>query len=567
MGAKQSKYRELDSQLVLSHYSRPEILKAIVNASSDKEVVGSYGGVGYARRPDIVQYENDVLALVKQGATSFHASEELWYDPLGIATGLSKKELSQMRKGWDLLLDIDCKDLAFSKIAAHVLIQEIKRHGINCVSCKFSGNHGFHIAIPFEAFPKRVNGVDTRLLFPEKAREIAEYLSFKIKDVLSRKLIESVVIPEDIAFVKRDMYPFEYIAQQCGKPLSELNENFNSSLSHEFKFNPFAVVDIDTILITSRHLYRQVYSINEKSGLVSIPINPDKVLAFDPQLATIENRVFSRFIFLDRSLVRVDEASMLFLEAQEYISHRTRTVEEITPEMIAQNAFVIGEKIPEVCFPPQIKAMFGKIKDGKKRAMFVLCNFLRCCGYSNAEVEEKLVAWNQSQDEPLRDSYFSGQMSHFKKSTAAILPQNFDNSLYRDILGDIDFSSDTLAKKVKNPVAYAKIRFEAVRAEQADLAKAAIRAEKEQAKAQKEVHKLEKQAKREQKAEEKRLKKETSDKLSSKDIPSKEVNTSVPGEVDTVFKVENTQKIPQTQKTNSVDEQIKKAQDETLKKE
>jgi hypothetical protein len=320
-------------------------------------------------------------------------------------------------------------------------------------------------------------------------------------------------------------------------------------------FNPFSVVDIDTILITSRHLYRQVYSINEKSGLVSIPINPDKVLQFDKSIATIENKVFSRFTFLDRKVVVAEEAKILFLQAAEYISHKTRTVEEITPEMIAQNAFVIGEKIPEVCFPPQIKAMFGKLADGKKRAMFVLCNFLRCCGYSNAEVEEKLISWNSLQDEPLRDSYFTGQMHHFKKSTAAIMPQNFDNALYRDVLGDMDFSSDSLAKRVKNPVAYAKIRFEAVRVEQADL-------EKEAQKQAREKEKLDKLVRQE----EKRQKKETKLKKTNVDSVSDVANDIVSDTVVQDAHDDVTVVGGDVARAKTVDEQIKKAQEETLRK-
>ena len=35
-------------------------------------------------------------------------------------------------------------------------------------------------------------------------------------------------------------------------------------------------LEIDTVLISSRHLYRMPYSLHEKSGLVSLPINPGK---------------------------------------------------------------------------------------------------------------------------------------------------------------------------------------------------------------------------------------------------------------------------------------------------
>lgn len=460
-----AKYKQMDEGAIRAHYSREEVIQAILDASHDKEVVASYGGTGYGKRPDIITYKDDIVSLVKQGATSFHASEELWNDPLAIKTGMSKKELTQIRKGWDLVLDIDCDYLPFSQIAGNLLIKALKQYGITSVSVKFSGNHGFHIAVPFQAFPKTINGQETRLLFPDAPRAIADFLSQRIQKQLTIDLVDYVT-PED---KKHDPFKIDNAVSKIAKlaniAVDELLETQTSPDTQSTRqvLNPFKVVAVDTILITSRHLYRQVYSVNEKSGLVSIPINPDKILQFNKDIAKIENNIFSKFTFLDRSNIVEEEGTQLLAESLDYVGNRDRQLEE-EREKERQNrdySQYVGEKIPEQFFPPQIKAMFGKLSDGKKRAMFILANFLRCVGYNDAEIETKLEEWNKQQEEPLRDSYFQGQMIHFKRDSKAIPPYNFEDTVYKEIVPvELTKTEADLSKKVKNPVAYAKVKFE-----------------------------------------------------------------------------------------------------------
>src|SRR3989344_1757025 len=90
------------------YYSKPEIQKAIFSFSKNREVVPRYFE-GFGKRPDSLQYQGDIFEMVKKGATSFHCSEELWKDPLSIATGMKTEQLNEMRDGWDLLIDIDSK--------------------------------------------------------------------------------------------------------------------------------------------------------------------------------------------------------------------------------------------------------------------------------------------------------------------------------------------------------------------------------------------------------------------------------------------------------------------------
>ena len=62
---------------LLKYYKREDVRAAIVGAAEDKEVAIKYGEKGYGKRPDVVRHSKDVLEFVKQGASSFHCSEEL----------------------------------------------------------------------------------------------------------------------------------------------------------------------------------------------------------------------------------------------------------------------------------------------------------------------------------------------------------------------------------------------------------------------------------------------------------------------------------------------------------
>jgi len=435
---------ELDPKLVFAHYNRPPILAEMVRCSQKKEVVGSFGGQGYAKRPNVIEYPADILAEVKRGVTSFHASEELWSNALNINTELSKADVEKLRIGWDLLLDIDCKEFEYSRIAAAVLVDALFAHGIQNVSVKFSGNHGFHIVVPFESFPTQYAGKNVSALFPEAPRNIAQYL----KHICAEKVTKGLVEFEG-GNLQSALIQFKEKAALSGSVLEKIQQNFD----------PFEVVGIDTILISSRHLYRQVYSINEKSGLISLPINPRKILQFDKSIAKIENQIVSKFKFLEREKSIPGEASALFTHAYDYCGtlkaqeESTKFYTELTKKESIRDD--IREKIPQEFFPPSITNLLKPLGDGKKRAMFILINFLRGCNYSNEEIELMLSDWNKQHLEPLRDTYFKGQIKH-GLSGEFIPPPNVDNSVYEDISGVKPTDQE---RKFKNPLAIAKTRF------------------------------------------------------------------------------------------------------------
>ncbi len=352
----------------LSYYKRKDIQKAILDSVKDREVVAQFG-VSFGKRPDILTYESDIIEQVKGGATSFHVSEEIWKNSLRLEPTLSRKDLDDLRSGWDLVLDIDCKFLEYSAIAADLLIKAIKHHGVENISCKFSGNHGYHIGVCFESFPEKVHDSLTKNLFPEGPRKIADYLKVMIKEHLAKEILK---LDKDI----------DGVVKKTGKKFNELVKHNN--------FDPFSILDVDTILISSRHLYRVPYSFNEKSGLVSVPINPSKVLEFNKLVAKPSNVKVSKFNFLDRAKVVRNEAKKLIVEAfdyeerQEYIKVKTNFKDN-----------EIKEALPEQFFPPCIKLILNGLDDGKKRALFILVNFLTYVGWSYEKIDEWLKEWNK----------------------------------------------------------------------------------------------------------------------------------------------------------------------------
>ena len=132
----------------LSHYKRADIQEEIISNSRDREVAARFNEQ-FGKRPDVLRHASDILELAKQGATSFHASEELWKDPLQLDSSMRRQELDDLRIGWDLIIDIDCTVFDYSKIAADLVIKALKFHKIKSISCKFSGNKRFHIGVPY----------------------------------------------------------------------------------------------------------------------------------------------------------------------------------------------------------------------------------------------------------------------------------------------------------------------------------------------------------------------------------------------------------------------------------
>ncbi len=378
------------------YYSRKDIQKAIFSFSANREVAPSYMMESFGKRPDTFQYPGDIFEMVKNGATSFHCSEEIWTDPLKISTGMSQKQLNELRTGWDLLLDIDSKYLDYSKIMAELIIKVLRFHGVKNIGIKFSGSKGFHIIVPWKAFPKTIYNINTSDMFPEWPRIITKY----VMDITKKELTEKIT--------------------QLTKPNKYVRD-----------FSASAEVVPDLILVSSRHLFRMPYSLHEKTALASVVLKPEPevIQKFQPKDADPFKVEIRNFMPDSKD----GEASELLREALDW--NKTQNPEQDEQKNYEGKLFsqVALKSISEKNYPPSIRKILEGMKgDGRKRALFIITNFFRSVGMDRKDIEKILHEWNKKNETPLKGGYIVSQLiSSFRGKP--IPPPNYDKDYYKGI--------------------------------------------------------------------------------------------------------------------------------------
>jgi hypothetical protein len=431
----------------LSYYKRRDVQEEIVRQAKDKEIAFRFTET-FGKRPDSITYPADILEVAKNKMTSIHCSEELWRNPLQISAGMKKEDLNALRSGWDLVLDIDCKFFEYSRIAAYHTIKALQANQVKSITAKFSGNKGFHIAVPFEAFPSSIGGKKMVDLFPEAPRRMAAYITEMIRRLLA----------EDI--LKLEQGSFRKIVEKTGLKPEEITRYEKNEFGDKIpKLNVDPFLEIDTILISSRHMYRMPYSFHEKSELISVPLDINKILEFTKEDAQPE-KVSVKHPFLERN-TKYPDAEQLIRNAFDF---NPQPSEKSHAESIAdstkrdEKAFELPEKaIGEEAFPPCIKLILEGIEDGKKRSAFAMMNFLLSCGWTHDQVEKRLNEWNEKNREPLRDQYITGQMRYARQQGKKPLPPpSCNNPAYYK--GIQVCKPDELCQRIKNPLQYAKLK-------------------------------------------------------------------------------------------------------------
>lgn len=431
----------LTKSILLKYYKRKEIQDAIIEHGRDKEIGVRYGD-SFGKRPDTLTYPREIIELALKGVTSLHASEERWSNPLSLDSSLTKKDLDGLRIGWDLLLDIDCKIFEYSRICAYLVVEFLKYCEVKDYSVKFSGNKGFHIGVPFEAFPAKVGETPTKLLFPEAAKKIAFY----VRDHIAGELARRIMVLEENNFTKVK----EKVNLPAGEIIRYTQNQMGDRVAH---LNVDKFLEIDTVLLSSRHLYRMPYSLHEKSGLASLPIDPEKILTFERVMGE-PDLIKPEFIFMNRN-VSGESARRLLVQALDY---EVKLVEprEKRKEQKGYDELVINSPIKEDFFPPCMKVMLQGVGDGKKRAVFCMSGFLGKIGWNKEQIDEYLHTWNNEKNQPpLREVYLKGQLMHFNAGDK--LPPNCNNDAYYKGIGVC--KPDGLCGKIKNPVNYTLIRW------------------------------------------------------------------------------------------------------------
>ena len=391
-----------------TYYSRKDIQDVIYTFCRERETIPRYID-SFGKRPDTLEFPTDLMQQAKKGASSFHCSEELWEDPMQISTDLTPEQFNEIRQGWDLLIDIDSKYLDYSKIAAELIIGALKFHNIRNFGLKFSGSKGFHIIIPWKAFPPKLRAAETKDMFPEWPRIISLYLT----DLIKKKLIEKIT------------------------ELSGDRKSYVKDFEAPKKVMP------DIVLVSPRHLFRTPYSLHEKTCLSSVVLDEHELTGFQPKLADPLRVKIKDFY----PQVEQDEARELLISALDWFKEHKK---EVKKDRIKRKFQEIKIDKSKIVYPPAISEILkGGLKDGKKRALFILINYFRSLGLSIDDIEKKILEWNKKNKPNLKENYIAGQLNWYKRQKP-LLPPNYDKDHYKAI-GIIPTEEEM---RFKNPVNY-----------------------------------------------------------------------------------------------------------------
>jgi len=475
-----------------SYYARKEIQQAIYEFCKNREVVGNFNNKFFAKRPDCLDYPADVFKSVKQGVTSFHCSEELWSNPLEINRDFSEEQYNQIRIGWDFLIDIDSKYLDYSKVAAKIIIKFLEHHNIKNIGIKFSGSKGFHLIIPFKAFPKTITFdekiEETKNHFPDWARLIASYIQENTHDKITSEILkmsseeeiekkgkqayeilykptgEKALLKKSIKFVcpnfkcRAEVNSLTGTTKKtlrcpsCNGDMQKIEENeiyialSNNDNSQknpqlfEKKFTAKELIDtVDIILVASRHLFRAPYSLHEKTSLVSAVLEKNEIENFQPHDAHPLKIKIKNF-YPD---AKENEAYELLLNALDFAK---KSPEKLKKKYEGNSIDIKGLTITEEMFPPVIqKILKGIPDDGRKRALFILLSFLNSLEFPQDYIEEKINDWNKKNKKPLKQGYIKAQTQWHSKNK--IMPPNYDKPIYQEFMLKAQIPTD-----IKNPI-------------------------------------------------------------------------------------------------------------------
>ena len=497
--------------IALSYYSRKDIAKEMYEFCKNREAIANFNNEFFAKRPDCFDYPNDIINLVKKGATSFHCSEELWGNPLDINTNMTPEQYNQIKIGWDFLIDIDSKYLDYSKIAAKLIIKILEHHGIKNIGIKFSGSKGFHILIPFKAFPKFVGEEETKNHFPEYPRVIAEYIFSLIKEPMNKEILKlsnreelkakGELTSENFCLVckrltsKKIIRAYVCLDIKCKSKVESMKSNRkqmlcpscngkmerfsereidycencktntaqmearSSNIGGEVRksLEKFKVEDsikstedaVDIVLVASRHLFRAPYSLHEKTALASIPLTKEEIENFKPSDAD-PLKIKEIKSFTPKS--EPGEAKNLLLQSLDWIEKKGEKIKKYERNSIDLSGLTITEEM----YPPDIKKiLLGIPKDGRKRALSILLSFFVSLNFPQDFIEEKIEEWNKKNYHPLKEGYTKSQILWNLKNKR--LPPNYDKPIYKEF--GINGPPEP---GIKNPINYTiKLAFKA----------------------------------------------------------------------------------------------------------
>jgi hypothetical protein len=343
-----------------------------------------------------------------------------------------------------------------------------------------SGSKGFHLIVPWDSFPKEVNGVKTKDMFPEWPRAIAGYIDSLIHEKLNEEILrmskpnekmefEMVYLPTGEVAIEDNIT--EYVCNNCrthmvsmvptkskrkimrcnvcSSAMSKVSEepayfanNKDNSKKNPGRFEKrlktSSLIDsVDIILVAPRHLFRAPYSLHEKTALCSAVLSPEEIKNFVPSDADPLKIKIKPFYKEPGE----EEAKTLLLNALDWIEKK----QEKPKKYEGKEVDLSGVTITQDMFPPTInKILEGLKSDGRKRALGILVAFFSSLDLPRDYIEEKIIEWNKKNYQPLKEGYVRSQIDWAMKNKR--LPPNYDKPVYKD-LGVLEKN-----EKFKNPI-------------------------------------------------------------------------------------------------------------------
>ncbi|MCR4284549.1 MAG: hypothetical protein NUV97_00710 [archaeon] len=477
--------------VALSHYARKDIQEVMFEFCKHRETVANFNNKFFAKRPDCLDYPTDVFTSAKQGATSFHCSEELWENPLDINTDMTPEQYNKIKIGWDFLIDIDSPFLDYGKIAARLLIKELERHGVRNYGIKFSGSKGFHILVPFKAFPKEFDGELTKDKFPEWPRLIAGYLFSRIKDAMNEEIFK---LSSREKLEEKGELISEHLCPSCGNPSGKkvigiyecrdkvrckgrvesmvsnrkemicpsCNDKMDRVEKKEIFYCDSCKINTAKIeakgsgmrggekrLLHEKEKFRTEETMKSTEDSVDIVLVSPRHL-FRAPYSLHEKTAFASIVLgkediqnfkpSDADPLKINktksfmpksiegEARSLLVQAIDW--GRENAPKEKTKKYTGEPIDLGGLTITEDMFPPVIKKILEGVKsDGRKRALSFLLSFFTSLEFPQDFIEEKIDAWNKKNYHPLKMGYIKSQIVWYIKNKR--LPPNYGNPIYK----------------------------------------------------------------------------------------------------------------------------------------
>ncbi len=402
----------MNRQQILEYYSRDDIISAIIKNTKEREVAGAFADGSYDQRPNIIQFPNDIVQMVRKGVTSFHYSVEHWSNPMQLA----RERYEELRTGFDFVIDIDSKlGIEEAGIAAEMICSLLRNYGIKNYGIKFSGRRGFHICLPWGSFPKEIDYKPLAKLYPKAPRILAGFIREKISESLMKELIK----------------------RKGAKQLIDILEEPPESL------DPFYFVEVEKDW-GSRHMFRAPYSLNEKTWLASLPINESQLKNFSTELARPEKVKTGAEFFKSKE----NEAETLLIEALDWNALQEKELPKKEKKRINWE-----KRVPEEFFPPCMKLILAGLPDGRKRSIFTITNFLRMMNWSWPEIEEKVMECNKKNTQELPRNIVLGQLRWNQSNQ--MNPANCDTELFYKGIGICKPDETCKGRKmIKNPINY-----------------------------------------------------------------------------------------------------------------